>query len=59
MRFILALVLCVHGFAHLVFVVPWRLAKLEQMPYKTTVLGGSLNIGDVGIRVVGILYRRA
>jgi hypothetical protein len=26
------------------------------MPHKTTVLGGSINIGDVGIRVVGILW---
>jgi hypothetical protein len=47
----------VHGLAHLVgFVVPWRLAKMEQVPYKTTALGGSINIGDAGIRVIGILW---
>jgi hypothetical protein len=56
-RVAFALFLFIHGFAHLVgFVVPWRIAALDQMPYRTTVLAGAINIGDVGIRVVGIIW---
>lgn len=56
MRVVFGLILLGHGFAHLVgFVVPWRLKTLPQMPYKTTPLANSINIGDVGIRVVGVL----
>lgn len=47
----------VHGFAHLVgFLVPWKLAKLDEAPYRTTLLGGKLDIGDSGIRLVGICW---
>jgi len=55
LRFVLAVILIAHGFAHLVgFVVPWRIATLDQMPYATAVLAGSVDIGHVGIRIVGI-----
>lgn len=57
MRFIVGLVLIVHGFAHTVgFVVPWKIASLDGAPYKTTVLGGRLDLGHTGIRIVGILW---
>jgi hypothetical protein len=57
MRFAFALILIVHGIAHLVgFVVPWQLARLEGNPYKTTLLGGRLDVGDVGIRFSGLLW---
>lgn len=57
MRFALALILIVHGVAHLVgFIVPWQLAKLEETPYKTTLLGGRLEVGDMGIRLNGLLW---
>jgi hypothetical protein len=47
----------VHGFAHLVgFVVPWRIMKMDEMPYKTTLLSEKLDIGHTGIRLVGILW---
>jgi hypothetical protein len=56
-RVAFALFLFIHGLAHLVgFVVPWRIAALDQMPYRTTVLAGAVNIGDAGIRVVGIIW---
>jgi hypothetical protein len=56
-RYVLGVLLLIHGFAHLVgFLVPWRLAKLEEMPYKTTLLGGRWDVGDGGIRAVGILW---
>jgi hypothetical protein len=41
MRFALTLILIVHGIAHRIgFLVPWRIAKLEEAPYKTTLLNG-------------------
>ena len=47
----------VHGTAHLPgFVVPWRLASLNEMPYRTTILGGTFDVGSLGIRLVGILW---
>jgi len=57
MHIALAVILFGHGFAHLVgFVVPWRIATLNEMPYKTTVFAGLINVGDLGIRVIGILW---
>ena len=57
MHIALAVILFGHGFAHLVgFVVPWRIATLKEMPYKTTVFADSVNVGDLGIRVMGILW---
>jgi hypothetical protein len=57
MKIFIAIILFMHGFIHLFgFVVPWKITKLEEMPYKTTVLNGSLNIGDLGIRIVGVLW---
>ena len=57
MRLALALVFAVHGLAHLPgFLVPWRLVKPADMPYKTTLLGGSIDVGGTGIRIMGILW---
>lgn len=56
-RIILAGLLLAHATAHLVgFVVPWRLATLAEMPYRTTVLGGALDLGPVGVRIYGLLW---
>jgi hypothetical protein len=57
MRFLFAALLVAHGIAHLVgFVASWRLATFAEMPYKTTVLAGQADIGDIGIRVMGGLW---
>lgn len=54
---LLAGVMVLHGIAHLVgFIAPWRLIDMENLPYKTTVLGGTIDLGDRGIRLVGILW---
>lgn len=46
-----------HGAAHGVgFVVPWRLMESEETAYSTTLLAGTVDVGDVGIRVVGLLW---
>jgi hypothetical protein len=57
MRIALMVLMAVHGIAHLPgFVVPWRLASLDEMPYGTTLLGGHLDVGAAGVRVVGVLW---
>jgi hypothetical protein len=57
MRFVLAFLLFAHGVAHLVgFVSSWKLATLAEVPYKTTVFLGRVDVGDVGIRMMGVLW---
>jgi len=57
MNIALAVVLFLHGFAHLPgFIVSWRLADLKDMPYKTTILTNAVDVGDIGIRVIGALW---
>jgi hypothetical protein len=57
LRLGLALLLLAHAIAHVVgFVVPWRLATLSDMPYRTTVLGGAFDLGPTGIRLYGLLW---
>ena len=56
MRIALAVLMAVHGVAHLVgFAGAWRLAP-DGIPYKTTVLAGHVNLGDAGMRAVGVLW---
>lgn len=57
MRVALAGFLLIHGVAHLVgFVVPWRIMQAEEMPYATTLLAGRLEVGDVGAKIVGLVW---
>jgi hypothetical protein len=57
MHIILGLFLIAHGVAHLVgFLTYWKITSFDEMPYKTTLLSGALDVGDVGIRIVGILW---
>ena len=57
MRFVLAFFLLAHAVAHLVgFVSSWKLATLAELPYKTTVFAGRMDVGDAGIRVLGVLW---
>lgn len=57
MRYVLAILLLAHGVAHLPgFLTSWRLASLEGMAYKTTLLAGTLDVGDVGIRIMGVFW---
>ena len=55
MRPALALLFLAHGIAHLVgFLGPFRLSA--QVPYRSTVLGGRVDLGDTGIRTVGVVW---
>jgi hypothetical protein len=57
MRFVLAFLLVAHGVAHLVgFVSSWKLATLAELPDKTAVFLGRVDVGDAGIRVMGVLW---
>jgi hypothetical protein len=56
-RLACAAFLVAHGVAHLIgFIAAWRLAAFADAPYTTQVLGGTLDVGDVGIRIVGLLW---
>jgi ABC-type microcin C transport system permease subunit YejB len=57
MRLILAALFIGHGVAHVVgFAVPWKLVTSSQVPYRTTVAGGLVDIGPAGVRLVGLLW---
>ncbi len=52
-----ALVVFIHGLIHLLgFATYWQLAEIENLPYKTTLLGGLWDVGEAGIRVFGALW---
>jgi len=56
-RYALAAVVAAHGVIHLIgFVVPWGLAEVVGFPYRTTVLDGTADLGEAGVRVVGIVW---
>ena len=57
MRFALALLLLVHGIAHLgEFAGSFRLGLAAEIPYRTTVLHGRVDVGDGGIRLLGVVW---
>jgi hypothetical protein len=52
-----AVLLALHGVIHLIgFVSPWRIATVEGFAYRTGVLNGALNVGDAGVRVIGLAW---
>ena len=52
---VVAIILLMHGLAHLPgFERPWKLSA--RFPYRTTILAGRLDVGDVGAKVVGVLW---
>jgi hypothetical protein len=57
MRMVLATLLLGHGVAHVVgFAVPWKLVTSAEVPYRTTVAGGLIDVGPAGVRLIGILW---
>jgi hypothetical protein len=56
-RIVAAVALTLHGVVHLIgFVVPWRLAEPEGFTYQTTLLAGAVDVGDAGVRLVGLAW---
>jgi hypothetical protein len=57
MRIAFAALLFVHGFAHLPgFLVNWQITEVKDLPYKTTILSGSVDLGGTGIRILGVFW---
>ena|SRR2546425_1156727 len=57
MRLIVGLILVAYGLAHtLGFVTPWRIGPGKRAPYNTTILNGLVDLGEIGIRAMGILW---
>ena len=57
MRLVLAMLMAIHGIAHTAgFAESWQLAPASGVPYRTTVFGGRVDLGDAGIRTVGVLW---
>ena len=50
-------VLVLHGLIHLIGTAVYlRLADIQGFAYKTSVLGGRLDLGDGGVRAYGMLW---
>lgn len=57
MRYALSALLAAHGIAHGVgFAVSWRLLSSPELPFKTTLLSGRVDVGEAGIRLFGVLW---
>lgn len=57
LRRALAIFFVLHGFAHVPgFLGSWQLAEFQDMPYTTFILNGTVDAGEVGIRIVGVLW---
>jgi nicotinamide riboside transporter PnuC len=54
-KYLAAIVLVLHGFAHLVGLVG-AFGWSQGVPHRTTVLAGRADLGEFGIRVVGTLW---
>jgi hypothetical protein len=54
---IAAIILALHGLVHLMgTAVYMKLAEIEGLTYKTTLLGGRWDLGEGGIGVFGVLW---
>ena len=54
---VVALVLVLHGLIHLIGTTVYsRLAEIQGFTYKTTLLGGRLDLGEAGMRIFGVLW---
>ena len=55
MMIVFGLILLLHGLAHTVgFVGAWRIGT--SVPYQTTILAGNVDVGDAGIRALGLVW---
>ena len=54
---IFALFVAFHGLIHLMgFAAYWPLAKISELPYKTSLLGGRVELGAAGMRLFSLLW---
>jgi hypothetical protein len=51
------IVLVIHGLIHVMGAVVYLgIAEIEGLPYRTSLLGGLLEVGDAGMRIYGVLW---
>jgi len=56
-RIILGIFLILHGLIHLLgFLTGWKLVNIDDIPHRTTMLAGKVNIGEAGARILGVLW---
>lgn len=54
---ILVVIVILHGLIHLLgFAAYWPLADIPNLPYKTSLLGGRLEVGASGMRIFSLLW---
>ena len=54
--YVAAVALAIHGLIHFLGIgVYFEFVELADLPYKTTLLGGAVDVGDIGIRVFAVL----
>jgi hypothetical protein len=57
MTIIASIILILHGLIHFMGTATYmKLVEIQQLPYKTTVLGGRWDLGPSGIAVYGALW---
>jgi hypothetical protein len=57
LRVLTSIFFILHGLVHLLWLGSyWKLMEVDGIPYTTRVLAGRINVGDTGIRIVGILW---
>jgi len=51
------IVVALHGLVHLLGTVAYlRIAQIPELPYKTALLGGRLEVGDLGMALFGVAW---
>ncbi|OVE83277.1 hypothetical protein [Natronolimnobius baerhuensis] len=54
--YLAALALAIHGLIHFLGIgVYFEAVQMADLPYKTTLLDGAIDVGDVGIRIFAVL----
>ena len=55
MRIVFAVWFLAHGVAHLPgFLISWQLREFSGLPFHTTVLANRVDVGKIGIRLIGV-----
>ncbi len=46
-----------HGLIHIMgFITQWKIATIDGLAYRTTILGGHIDLGTIGIRIEGLFW---
>ena len=55
--YILAGLLIVHGLVHILgLLIYFEITEIDTLEYSTKVLGGRIEVGDFGMRILGIIW---